>query len=104
MKTNPKNFIDAYRLYRNRKSLLKLFAAVRKGEYKLGFKTYLLLILTIIYTLWPADVLPDIIPLLGWVDDGALWLILIRQLQKELKRYEEQALKTEMVWVPSQKQ
>ncbi len=34
------------------------------------------IIIAIIYTLFPADVLPDIVPILGWLDDAALWFLI----------------------------
>lgn len=33
------------------------------------------ILIALIYTLFPADVLPDMIPILGWLDDAALWIL-----------------------------
>ena len=29
----------------------------------------ILLIIAVIYLAWPIDILPDIIPIIGWIDD-----------------------------------
>ena len=32
-------------------------------------------ILAVIYTLWPLDFIPDVVPFLGWLDDGLALLL-----------------------------
>lgn len=41
------------------------------------------LVIAAIYVIWPLDLMPDIAPLIGWVDDvivaaGAIWFFLKR--------------------------
>ena len=36
-----------------------------------------LLILILLYSISPVDVVPDVVPLLGWLDDATLLLILL---------------------------
>jgi uncharacterized membrane protein YkvA (DUF1232 family) len=35
--------------------------------------------LALLYTLWPVDFIPDIIPVLGWLDDGMILLLAARE-------------------------
>ena len=43
----------------------------------------LIIIVAVLYVIWPIDLIPDIIPIIGWIDDivviaGTLWFILKR--------------------------
>lgn len=99
---NPVNPInkakDAYHIYKNRKSLLNMFKAVRQGKFKMTLFTYIVMILGLVYTFVPTDLLPDFIPVIGWVDDGILLFLVLQQLRKELGKYNTQ-LDNEQKWV-----
>ena len=43
------------------------------------------LISGIIYCLWPIDLVPDIIPVLGWVDDVVVMYLAYRKWDRERK-------------------
>lgn len=99
---NPVNPInkatDAYHLYKNRKTILQMFRAVRSGNFKFTLFTYVVMILGVAYTILPTDMLPDFIPFVGWVDDGILLFLVFQQLRKELGKYNEK-LDKEQKWV-----
>lgn len=87
--TNISQAGDAYHIYKNRKSLLAMLRDVKNGQHRLSFFTYIVSLLVFVYTFWPADVLPDFIPFIGWVDDGILLFLVFKQLKKELNQYNE---------------
>ena len=37
----------------------------------------LFLMAAIVYTIWPVDIIPDILGPIGWIDDAAIWLVVI---------------------------
>jgi uncharacterized membrane protein YkvA (DUF1232 family) len=43
-------------------------------------KNKLVPILAAIYVVWPLDLIPDVIPVLGWIDDVVAILIGVRAL------------------------
>lgn len=47
------------------------------------------IIIALAYTLFPADVLPDMIPVLGWLDDAALWVLFFWFFFLRLKQEED---------------
>ncbi|MFA5936053.1 MAG: DUF1232 domain-containing protein [Patescibacteria group bacterium] len=53
---------------------------------KTNWKPKALLVIALVYLLWPIDLLPDILPLMGWLDDiGFLTIagwVLIRAVSK----------------------
>jgi DnaJ like chaperone protein len=38
------------------------------------------ILLALLYTLWPLDMAPDLIPGAGWIDDALLWLLILHHL------------------------
>ena len=68
---------------------------VTKGTYK-GYSTsaLVLALAAIIYVVSPVDVLPDVIPFVGFVDDVSIVLWAISKLQEELSRYKKAARQT----------
>jgi uncharacterized membrane protein YkvA (DUF1232 family) len=43
----------------------------------------------LLYFLIPTDAMPDILPLVGFIDDGVVLGAVIRQLSREIERYKE---------------
>lgn len=62
--------------------------AVFRGEHKLAPMTWFVAVATVVYTVWPIDLIPDVIPVLGQLDDLGVWGILIALAAKEKSRYE----------------
>lgn len=58
------------------------------GEYKeMPKRTVLILIAALLYFITPADLVPDIIPLSGYLDDVTVLGFVYSQISKDLERY-----------------
>ncbi len=58
------------------KFALRLFEKESKGGL-VSSRNIIILSAALLYTFWPADAIPDILPLVGWMDDiGLLTLVL----------------------------
>lgn len=44
------------------------------------------IVLALLYTLWPWDILPDLLPGAGWIDDVALWIFILQHLLRQERR------------------
>jgi uncharacterized membrane protein YkvA (DUF1232 family) len=84
MKTS-RNLRHATHLFNNRKTLFQMLRDVFRGKYKMSFLTHLYLILGLIYIVSPLDF--DWIPVIGWIDDGFVFYLLVKRLQNETQRY-----------------
>lgn len=42
----------------------------------------MLAVLGLVYAVWPLDLIPDVVPLLGWVDDGLALLFAFQQARR----------------------
>lgn len=62
--------------------------AVLTGKYKLSPVTYVGVILSLAYTIWPIDISPDVIPIIGWLDDLGLWGVVTLVFNWERGRFE----------------
>ncbi len=74
-------------LWRYRTGLFHMFRDMLGGRYKASFLTIVALVAAGIYILSPIDIIPDFIPLVGWMDDGAVFYFLLKRLMYELDRY-----------------
>jgi uncharacterized membrane protein YkvA (DUF1232 family) len=57
------------------------------GKYRMSGVSVVVAIVSVAYVVYPFDLLPDFIPLLGWADDGGAIFILLRCMSWEAKRY-----------------
>jgi uncharacterized membrane protein YkvA (DUF1232 family) len=56
-------------------------------QYRMSFLTTLFALFAVAYILSPIDLIPDWIPVLGWIDDGLVLYLLLRVLVGETHRY-----------------
>jgi uncharacterized membrane protein YkvA (DUF1232 family) len=58
-----------------------------KGKYPLPTKTALVLIIAFLYLISPVDIIPDIFPLIGLVDDVAVLAFAFNFIKDDLENY-----------------
>ncbi len=63
------------------------FAMLKDSNYSLSWKTKTLLIAGLLYFLLPADLTPDFIPLIGYIDDAAVMTAIFKRIAHEVKNY-----------------
>lgn len=72
------------------KLALKLIGDYRKGRYTdIPWRTIALLSAAILYFINPFDVVPDILPVLGFTDDAVLFAAVFKSIQSDLQKYGE---------------
>lgn len=94
MKTMPSSFkrplrntVRLYGLIKNRKLIWQMLIDSFKGDYRLSFFTIIAMIASFVYIIFPLDILPDFIPVVGWIDDGVVIYFLTKRLLREAERY-----------------
>ena len=61
-----------------------------RGEYRnVSNKSLLMIIGGLLYFVNPFDIIPDMIPIIGFADDAALVIYLLKQIQKEIEIYRD---------------
>lgn len=75
-------------LWKNLKALFRLLQAYFRHEYTdVAWGSLVLMVVAIIYFVVPIDLMPDWIPLAGFVDDGAVLVFVIAQIKSDLDKY-----------------
>jgi len=72
----------------NLKAFFRLMKAYLSREYTaIPWGSIVLVVAAILYFVSPLDLVPDWIPLAGYVDDAAVLMFMLRQMGKDLERF-----------------
>ena len=78
------------------KVLYSLLKDYKNGSYReISKKSMLIIIGGLLYLVNPADVIPDFVPLIGFLDDATLIGLIFKQLNEELTKYKSFKVKKE---------
>lgn len=70
------------------KLLFEMIRAYAKKEYReVPWATIALAAFAVIYFFSPVDVIPDFIPVVGYLDDAAVIALVVRSIQEDLRKY-----------------
>jgi uncharacterized membrane protein YkvA (DUF1232 family) len=64
-----------------------MLRSVFNGSYRVSMMTTVVCIAALIYIISPIDIVPDFIFVLGWIDDGLVFYLLLKRLNTETQRY-----------------
>ena len=67
--------------------LIEMIKAVKSGKYQVPKWAIPVIIGAVIYVISPLDAVPDIIPIAGWVDDGAVVAGAVKALEEVIKAF-----------------
>ncbi len=63
--------------------------AIITGHYKMPWGVFIWLVIFVVYFISPIDALPDVLPLLGFADDGAFLIFVLLLLHKEIANFNQ---------------
>lgn len=66
-----------------------LYAMMRDKEFAMAWSSKTMVIAGLLYFISPIDVLPDVIPILGYIDDAFVVSLVMNALTSEIERYQE---------------
>lgn len=90
IKSKFHNYSALRRFYDDARDLLALIADYLKNDYrKTPFWTIAAAAFALLYVLNPLDLMPDILPLIGYMDDASIIAVTLIILEKDLKKYRE---------------
>ncbi len=77
----------AFGLFQNRRCMWQMLRETLNGRYKMSLLTAIVSIASIAYIIFPFDLITDLIPVLGWIDDALVFFLLMKRLNFETQRY-----------------
>ena len=67
-----------------------LFKMITTADYSISNKTKLIIAGTLAYVVLPIDVIPDFIPVVGWLDDAFVLGLAMTTLSDEIEKFKNQ--------------
>lgn len=67
--------------------MLQMVREIVKGQYKMSFLSVAIIVISLTYIISPIDLVPDFMPVLGWLDDGLVLYLLIKRVMFETQRF-----------------
>lgn len=67
-----------------------LFDMIMDPDFKMSPATWALIAGALAYVIMPIDIIPDFIPVVGWLDDAAVLAATIAKLSGEISRFKQQ--------------
>lgn len=81
--------------------LVRAVRAYSSGEYrKLPWKTVTSIVAALLYFVSPADLIPDFIPVIGYIDDAAVIALVLRGVRGDLTKFERWESKSRGLLTP----
>ena len=72
------------------KLLLEILQQYRKGYYrKIPWRSVAAITFTLLYIINPLDMIPDVLPILGYVDDISVFMGLLKLIDQDIDEYED---------------
>ncbi len=66
------------------KTFIRMVKAYRNGQYNLPWSTVLMIVAALVYFVVPLDLIPDFIPLGGFVDDFAIVVTIFKKIKEDI--------------------
>ncbi len=67
-----------------------LYKMITDPDFKMSPATWALIAGALAYVIMPIDIIPDFIPVVGWLDDAAVLAATIAKLSGEISRFKQQ--------------
>ena len=85
MENNKDYVLNNFKVFLTLPSMLN---SIRKGEYKIvPIRTYLGIIVGILYLIMPYDLILDLVPIFGQIDDFLVLAIMLKIMAPEVTSY-----------------
>lgn len=89
LNTMDKNKLAVGDFFGRVKVFVRMIKAYIKGEYRMiPWKMMVMLVAGLVYFVMPVDVLPDFIPVTGFIDDITLIIWIFNSFKKEIDAFE----------------
>ena len=70
------------------KTFVRMVKAYRKGHYQIPWVTIVMVVAALIYFVVPLDMLPDFIPVTGYVDDFAVIMAIYKKFKDDITAFQ----------------
>ncbi len=74
-------------LWNDVRDLWGMISDVVKGKYEVPFRTVAAITFTLLYLANPLDLIPDIIPVIGYIDDAFIVGLCVKFIGSDLEKY-----------------